>query len=79
MLLGPLRPHIGIGRADAKLFHQTVIWRRTPARGQSQHGITINNWQLKRSLKFDLRQAEIVGDPEANRMRSRATRAPYQA
>jgi predicted dehydrogenase len=33
--------------------------------------------QLKRNLKFDLRQAEFVGDPEANRMRSRAMRAPY--
>ncbi|MGO8925372.1 MAG: Gfo/Idh/MocA family protein [Limisphaerales bacterium] len=33
--------------------------------------------QLKRSLKFDLRQAEFVGDPEANRLRSRAMRAPY--
>jgi predicted dehydrogenase len=33
--------------------------------------------QLKRGLKFDLRQAEFVGDPEANRLRSRAMRAPY--
>ena len=33
--------------------------------------------QLKRNLKFDLRQAEFIGDPEANRMRSRAMRAPY--
>jgi hypothetical protein len=33
--------------------------------------------QLKRSLKFDLRTAEFVGDPEANRMRFRAMRAPY--
>jgi hypothetical protein len=33
--------------------------------------------QLKRNLKFDLRKAEFVADPEANRMRSRAMRAPY--
>jgi len=33
--------------------------------------------RLKRNLKFDQRQAEFVGDPEANRMRSRAMRAPY--
>ncbi len=33
--------------------------------------------QLKRNLKFDLRKSEFVGDPEANRMRSRAMRAPY--
>jgi predicted dehydrogenase len=33
--------------------------------------------QLKRNLKFDLIKAEFVGDPEANRMRSRAMRAPY--
>jgi predicted dehydrogenase len=35
--------------------------------------------QLKRNLKFDLPKAEFVGDPEANRMRSRAMRAPYMA
>jgi hypothetical protein len=33
--------------------------------------------QLKRNLKFDLSKAEFPGDPEANRMRSRAMRAPY--
>jgi hypothetical protein len=33
--------------------------------------------QLKRNLKFDLCQAEFVGDAEANRMRTRAMRAPY--
>ena len=33
--------------------------------------------QLKRNLKFDLRAAEFVGDPEANRMRSRVMRVPY--
>lgn len=33
--------------------------------------------QLKRNLKFDLRKAEFVGDPEANRMRSRAMRQPW--
>jgi predicted dehydrogenase len=35
--------------------------------------------QLKRSLKLDLRQAEFVGDAEANRLRSRAMRAPFVA
>jgi predicted dehydrogenase len=35
--------------------------------------------QLKRNLKFDLSKAEFVGDREANRMRSRAMRAPYLA
>jgi hypothetical protein len=34
--------------------------------------------QLKRSLKFDLHKAEFVGDAEANRLRSRAMRAPWQ-
>lgn len=33
--------------------------------------------QLKRNLKFDLTRAEFVNDPEANRMRFRAMRAPY--
>jgi len=34
--------------------------------------------QLKRNLKFDLTQAEFVGDDEANRLRSRAMRPPWQ-
>jgi predicted dehydrogenase len=33
--------------------------------------------QLKRNVKFNLRAAEFVGDPEANRLRSRAMRAPF--
>ncbi len=33
--------------------------------------------QLKRNLKFDLGKAEFINDPEANRLRSRAMRAPY--
>ncbi len=33
--------------------------------------------RLKRNLKFDLRKAEFVSDPEANRMRSRAMREPW--
>ncbi len=34
--------------------------------------------QLKRNLKFDLLKAEFIGDDEANRLRSRAMRAPWQ-
>jgi hypothetical protein len=33
--------------------------------------------RLRRNLKLDLRTSEFVGDPEANRLRSRAMRAPY--
>jgi len=33
--------------------------------------------QLKRNLKLDLLKAEFIGDAEANRLRSRAMRAPY--
>jgi predicted dehydrogenase len=35
--------------------------------------------QLQRNLKFDLGKAEFDNDPEANRLRSRAMRAPYAA
>ncbi len=35
--------------------------------------------QLRRNLKLDLEKTEFVGDPEANRMRSRALRAPFMA
>ncbi len=35
--------------------------------------------QLKRNLKFDLGKAEFVGDVEANRLASRAMRAPFIA
>jgi len=34
-------------------------------------------WQLGRTLKFDPVKEEFVGDEEANRMRSRAMRAPW--
>ncbi len=34
--------------------------------------------QLQRNVKFDLLKAEFVGNPEANRMRSRASREPWQ-
>lgn len=34
--------------------------------------------QLKRNLKFDLVKTEFVGDEEANRLRSRAMREPWQ-
>jgi predicted dehydrogenase len=33
--------------------------------------------QLQRNLKFDLIKSEFIGDAEANRLRSRAMRAPY--
>jgi len=33
--------------------------------------------QVKRNLKFDLRKAEFVNDPEANRLRTRAMRPPF--
>lgn len=33
--------------------------------------------QLRRSLTFDFRKAEFVGDAEANRLRSRAMRVPF--
>lgn len=34
--------------------------------------------QLKRNLKYDLVKGEFVGDADANRMRSRASRAPWR-
>jgi hypothetical protein len=33
---------------------------------------------LKRSLKWDPVKEEFIGDDEANRLRSRAMRAPWQ-
>jgi hypothetical protein len=33
--------------------------------------------QLKRNLKFDLREFDFIGGPEANGLRSRAMRPPY--
>jgi predicted dehydrogenase len=33
--------------------------------------------QVKRNLKFDLRKAEFINDPEANRLRTRAMRPPF--
>jgi hypothetical protein len=33
---------------------------------------------LGRQLKFDLKKLEFIGDPEANRLRSEASRAPWR-
>jgi hypothetical protein len=41
------------------------------------HAANICMW-LKRSMKYDPVKAEFVNDPEANRLRSRAMRAPWQ-
>jgi hypothetical protein len=40
------------------------------------HAANICMW-LKRDMRFDPARAEFVNDPEANRLRSRAMRAPY--
>jgi hypothetical protein len=40
------------------------------------HAANICMW-LKRDLKFDPAKAEFINDPEANRLRSRAMRAPW--
>ncbi|MDD4869454.1 MAG: Gfo/Idh/MocA family oxidoreductase [Kiritimatiellae bacterium] len=40
------------------------------------HAANICMW-LKRDLKFDPDKAEFINDPEANRLRSRAMRAPW--
>ena len=36
-------------------------------------------WQLGRTLTLDTKKIEFVNDAEANRMRSRARRAPWHA
>jgi hypothetical protein len=40
------------------------------------HAANICMW-LKRNLKYDPAKEEFVGDPEANRLRSRAMREPW--
>ncbi|HOB98223.1 MAG TPA: gfo/Idh/MocA family oxidoreductase, partial [Verrucomicrobiota bacterium] len=46
-------------------------------RGMSTvHAANICMW-LKRNMKFDPVKEEFIGDAEANRLRSRAMRAPY--
>jgi len=40
------------------------------------HAANICMW-LKRDMKFDPAKEEFVNDPEANRLRSRADRAPW--
>lgn len=53
--------------ANAEVMH----WSMTTV-----HAANICMW-LKRDLQFDPVKAEFVNDPEANRYRSRAMRAPY--
>ena len=40
------------------------------------HAANICMW-LKRDLQFDPEKEEFINDPEANRLRSRAQRAPW--
>jgi len=40
------------------------------------HAANICMW-LKRNMKYDPVKEEFIGDPEANRLRSRAMRAPW--
>ena len=35
-------------------------------------------WMLGRKVRFDPKREEFIGDPEANRMRSRALREPWR-
>ena len=61
-----------------KTRRQTVANPEVMYRSMSTvHAANICMW-LKRSLKFDPVKAEFVNDPEANRLRSRAMRAPWQ-
>jgi hypothetical protein len=41
------------------------------------HAANIAMW-LKRDMRFDPVKNEFINDPEANRMRSRAMRQPWQ-
>lgn len=53
--------------ANPEVMHNTMA---------AVHGANICMW-LKRSLRYDPVAAEFVGDPEANRLRSRAMREPW--
>ena len=53
--------------ANAEVMHRSM---------SSVHAANICMW-LKRDLKYDPDQEEFPGDAEANRLRSRAMRAPY--
>lgn len=66
-------------------FLDCIRSRRTPVAGPEVMCRSMNIClaadiceQLQRNLKFDLRKAEFIGDDEANRLRFRAMRAPYQ-
>jgi hypothetical protein len=60
-----------------KSRRQTVANPEVMYRSMSTvHAANICMW-LKRDMKYDPVKAEFVNDPEANRLRSRAMRAPY--
>ncbi len=65
-------------------FLDGIKSRRTPVAGPEVMRRSMNIClaadiceQLQRNLTFDLRTAEFVNDPEANRLRSRPMRPPY--
>jgi hypothetical protein len=54
--------------ANAAVMHRSMT---------TVHAANIAMW-LKRDMNFDPVKEEFVNDPEANRMRSRAMRQPWQ-
>jgi len=58
-------------RRKAVANEEVMYWSMTTV-----HAANICMW-LKRDLQFDPAKSEFVNDPDANRLRSRAMRAPY--
>jgi len=70
---GHARDFLDCVKSRRQAVSNAVVMHRSMS---AVHAATICMW-LKRDLTYDPVKEEFVNDPEANRLRSRAMRAPY--
>jgi hypothetical protein len=72
--MGHMRNFLDCVRTRQQPVANAVVMHRSMA---AVHAANIAMW-LKRDMRFDPAKDEFLNDPEANRMRSRASRQPWQ-
>ena len=72
--MGHMRNFLDCVRTRQQTVANAVVMHRSMT---AVHAANIAMW-LKRDMRFDPAKEEFINDPEANRMRSRASRQPWQ-
>jgi hypothetical protein len=72
--MGHMRNFLDCVKTRQQTVANAVVMHRSMT---TVHAANLAMW-LKRDMRFDPAKEEFVSDPEANRMRSRAMRQPWQ-